>query len=106
MIEYIANNILLSCTIVLTFLLLVSFLTTRWKIKAKQVVESICLGISIVFGILLIFSIGYTSYPNWNIGWTILLALVSGPIVGIVIYGIRYAIICLWIEIQYKIFHK
>lgn len=106
MIEYIANNILLSCTIVLTFLLLVSFLTSGWAIKTKHVVETICLGISIVFGILLIFSLGYTSYPNWNVGWTILLALVSGPVLGFVIYGVRYGIICLWIEIQYKIFHK
>lgn len=97
MLTYIESHIVLSCVIVLFALLMLDALACRYGDKTRAAISNTCFILAVIAGIIIFFAVT-TETKSLDIGWRILLTIICGPLLGCVIYALRYGIICLWIE--------
>lgn len=97
MLTYIESHIILSCVIVLFALLLLDALACNFSDKTRMSMSNAIFILAVLAGIVIFFAVAAES-ERLDIGWKILLSIICGPLLGCVIYALRYGIICLWIE--------
>ena len=105
MLTYIQTHILVSCLIVLFSLLLLDALACRFDSKARGLMSNILLVLAVFAGIVILFAVS-ADCVRLDTGWRLLLSIIMGPALGCLIYAIRYAIVCLFIELYYKLTKK
>lgn len=97
MLTYIESHVILSCVIVLFALLLLDALSRSFSDKTRMSMSNTIFILAVLAGIV-IFSAVAAECKRLDIGWRILLSIICGPLLGFVIYALRYGTIYLWIE--------